>query len=149
VIVDTIPCLVAILTAAGDVDVVNHELVEYCGQPLEAMRQWGTNGTVHSDDLPRVGQVFTQAIMAGDPYDFEARIRRFDGIYRWCQVRGLPLRDTNGRIVVSGLLNKHVGDNGRAPRTAPRSATLTSAAVPPTGRASVNSCSSIRASSNR
>ena len=98
VIVDTIPGLVAILTADGEVDVVNHELVEYCGQPLEAMRQWGTNGTVHSDDLPRVGQVFTQAITAGDPYDFEARIRRFDGGYRWCQIRGLPLRDTNGRI---------------------------------------------------
>ena len=53
------------LTAAGEVEVVNHELVEYCGQPLEAMRQWGTNGTVHPDDLPHVGQVFTQSIAAG------------------------------------------------------------------------------------
>jgi PAS fold len=42
--------------------------------------------------------VFAQAIAAGDPDDFEARIRRFDGIYRWCQVRGLPWRDTNGLI---------------------------------------------------
>lgn len=99
VIVDTIPGLVAILTAAGEVDVVNHELVEYCGQPLEAMKQWGTNGTVHSDDLPRIGPVFGKAIAAGDPYDFEARIRRFDGVYRWCQVRGLPFRDSTGRIL--------------------------------------------------
>jgi len=99
VIVDTIPGLVAILTAAGDVDVVNHELLEYCGQPLEAMRQWGTNGTVHPDDVPRIGPVFAQAIAAGDPYDFEARIRRFDGVYRWCQVRGLPFRDTTGCIL--------------------------------------------------
>lgn len=99
VVVDTIPGLVAILTAAGDVDVVNHELVEYCGQPLEAMRQWGTNGTVHPDDVPRIGPVFAQAIAAGDPYDFEARIRRFDGIYHWCQVRGLPFRDTTGCIL--------------------------------------------------
>ena len=97
-ILDTIPGLVAILTPAGEVAAVNHELVEYCGQPLEAMKQWGTNGTVHVDDLPRIGPVFAQAIAAGDPYDFEARIRRFDGIYRWCQVRGLPWRDTNGLI---------------------------------------------------
>ena len=61
---------------------INDELVEYCGQPLEAMKQWGTNGTVHTDDVPRVGQVFTQAITSGDSYDFEARIRRFDGVYR-------------------------------------------------------------------
>ena len=95
---DTIPGLVAILTPAGEVDVVNHELVEYCGQQLEAMRQWGTNGTVHPDDLPHVGQVFGPAIATGTPYDFDARIRRFDGVYRWCQVRGLPLRDSNGGI---------------------------------------------------
>src|SRR5262249_17802862 len=43
--------------------------------------------------------LFAQAIAAGDPYDFEARIRRFDGAYRWCQVRGLPLRDAAARIV--------------------------------------------------
>jgi PAS domain S-box-containing protein len=95
-LVHTIPGLVAILTPAGEVDVVNDELVEYCGQPLEAMKQWGTNGTVHTDDIPRVGQVFTQAIASGNPYDFEARIRRFDGGYHWCQVRGLPFRDPSG-----------------------------------------------------
>jgi hypothetical protein len=97
-IVNTIPGLVAILTPAGEVDVVNHELVEYCGQQGDAMRHWGTNGTVHPDDLPHVGQMFGQAIPAGTPYDFDARIRRFDGVYRWCQVRGLPLRNTNGDI---------------------------------------------------
>jgi PAS domain S-box-containing protein len=114
VIVDTIPGLVAILTAAGEVDVVNQELVEYCGQPLEAMRQWGTNGTVHLDDLPHVGQVFTPAIAAGDPYDFEARIRRFDGSYRWCQVRGLPFRDPAGQVVRWYVLLTDIDERKRA-----------------------------------
>jgi PAS domain S-box-containing protein len=112
-IVDTIPGLVAIMTPAGEVDVVNHELVEYCGQPLEEMKRWGTNGTVHSDDLPRVIQVFTQAITSGDPYDFEARIRRFDGVYRWCQVRGLPLR-TSGHITRWYVLLSDIDDRKRA-----------------------------------
>ena len=65
VIVDNIPGLVAILTPSGDVDVVNQELVEYCGQGLEAMRQWGTNGTVHQDDVARIAGPFTRAIAAG------------------------------------------------------------------------------------
>ena len=98
-IVDTIPGLVATLTPAGEVDVVNDQLIEYCGQGLEAMKQWGTNGTVHADDLPRVAHAFTQAVTSGEPYDFEARIRRFDGVYRWFQVRGLPLRHTSEHIV--------------------------------------------------
>jgi PAS domain S-box-containing protein len=113
-IVDTIPGLVAILTPGGEVDVVNNQLVEYCGQPLEAMKQWGTNGTVHSEDLPRVIQVFTQAITSGDPYDFEARIRRFDGVYRWFQVRGLPLHDTIGHIARWYVLLSDIDDRKRA-----------------------------------
>ena len=113
-LVHTIPGLVAILTPAGEVDVVNDELVEYCGQALEAMKQWGTNGTVHTDDIPRVGQVFTQAIAAGNPYDFEARIRRFDGVYHWCQVRGLPFRDPSGRILRWYVLLSDIDDRKRA-----------------------------------
>src|SRR6185436_5532340 len=90
-IVNTIPGLVAELTLAGEVELVNHQLVQYCGQPLEAMKQWGTNGTVHVEDMPRVAEIFTRAIALGEPYDLEARIRRFDGVYRWFQIRGLPL----------------------------------------------------------
>jgi len=113
-IVDTVPGLVAILTPAGDVDVVNQQLVEYCGQPLEAMKAWGTNGTVHAEDLPRVVELFTQAITTGEPYDFEARIRRFDGVYRWFQVRGLPLRDPGERIVRWYVLLTDIDDRKRA-----------------------------------
>ena len=113
-LVHTIPGLVATLTPAGEVDVVNHELVEYCGQPLDAMKQWGTNGTVHPEDLPGIVPVFTQAITSGDPYDFEARIRRFDGVYRWCQVRGLPFRDPSGRIVHWFVLLSDIDDRKRA-----------------------------------
>src|SRR5262249_54937190 len=67
-------------------------------QPLEAMRQWGTNGTVHADDMPRIGPIFAEAIASGSTYDFEARIRRFDSVYRWFQVRGTPLHDSSGEI---------------------------------------------------
>jgi len=113
-IVETIPGLVAMLTPEGEVDLVNQQLVEYCGQPLEAMKQWGTNGTVHSDDLPHVAQVFTKAITSGEPYDFEARIRRFDGIYRWVQVRGLPLRDRGQHIARWYVLLTDIDDRKRA-----------------------------------
>jgi len=51
-IVDTIPGLVATLSPTGEVEAVNPQVVAYCGQPLEAMREWGTNGTVHAEDLP-------------------------------------------------------------------------------------------------
>jgi PAS domain S-box-containing protein len=120
-VMENIPGLVATLTPTGDVDFVNDRLVEYCGQPLEAMRQWGTNGTVLPDDLPRIGPVFSQAIAAGQPYDFEARIRRFDGVYRWHDVRGLPLRDTTGRIVRWYVLLSDIDERERAEQELQRS----------------------------
>ncbi len=98
-IVDGIPGLVALLTPAGEVELVNPQLVEYCGRTLEELKLWGTSDTVHAEDLPRVVQLFAQSITSGNPYDFEARIRRFDGVYRWFQVRGLPVRDADGRIL--------------------------------------------------
>ena len=33
------------------------------------MKQWGTNGTVHADDLPRVIEIFSDAMTSGEPYE--------------------------------------------------------------------------------
>ncbi|HWY68776.1 MAG TPA: PAS domain-containing protein [Terriglobales bacterium] len=98
-IVEGIPGFVALMTPAGEVELVNPQLVEYTGRTLEELRLWGTSDTIHSEDLPRVVEVFARSIASGSRYDFEARIRRFDGVYRWFQVRGLPVRDADGRIL--------------------------------------------------
>ncbi len=98
-IVDSIPGLVALLTAAGEVQFVNRQIVEYTGQTLEELKQWGTNDTVHPEDLPHVIQVFTQSIGSGSPYKIVQRLRRSDGVYRWFQNSGFPLRDAGGHIV--------------------------------------------------
>src|SRR2546428_3037383 len=113
-IVDSIPGLVALLTSAGEVELVNPQLVEYTGRTLEELKLWGTSDTVHPEDLPRVVRVFTGSITSGDPYDFETRIRRFDGVYRWFQVRGLPVRDGNGRILRWCALHTDIDERKRA-----------------------------------
>src|SRR5467141_2916631 len=113
-IVDRIPGLVATLTPAGEVEGVNHQVLEYCGRTLEELKQWGTSDTVHPEDLPRVIEVITQSMASGDPHEIEERIRRFDGAYRWFQVRGLRLRDATGRIVRWYVLLTDIDDRKRA-----------------------------------
>ena len=98
-IVNSIPGLVATLTPTGEVEAVTEQVIAYCGQTLEELKQWGTNDTVHPDDLPRVIETISNSIKSGEPYEIVHRIRRFDGVYRWFQVRGLPLRGSNGSIV--------------------------------------------------
>ena len=97
--IDGIPGLVAILAPKGDLEAVNRQIFEYCGQSLEELRNWGTNGTIHPDDLPHLAEVFAKSITAGVPFGTEARVRRFDGEFRWFEIRGIPVRDASDRIV--------------------------------------------------
>ena len=113
-IVNTIPGLVAILSPTGAVEVVNPQIVEYCGRGLDELKQWGTSDTVHREDLPHAMQALMQAMTSGEPYEFDARVRRFDGIYRWFQVRGRPLCDTDGRILHWYSLLTDIDDMKRA-----------------------------------
>jgi PAS domain S-box-containing protein len=113
-IIDSIPGLVAFLTPAGEVEFVNRQIVEYTGQSLEELKQWGTNDTVHPEDLPHVIQVFTQSIGSGSPYEIVQRLRRSDGVYRWFQNKGGPLRDGSGHIVSWCVLLTDIDERKRA-----------------------------------
>jgi len=50
--VDSIPGLVAIMTAEGEVECVNRKVLEYFGKTLDDLRHWGTSSLVHPNDLP-------------------------------------------------------------------------------------------------
>jgi PAS domain S-box-containing protein len=113
-IVDNIPGLIALMSPTGDIDMVNRQLLEYFGQTLEELRSWATNDTVHPEDLPHVIDVFSRSIAAGTPYEIVQRFKRSDGIYRWFQNRGFPLRDANGNIDRWCVLLADIEDRKRA-----------------------------------
>jgi PAS domain S-box-containing protein len=97
-VVDGMPGLTATLAPDGAVEAVNRPIIEYTGLQLDELRQWGTNGTVHPDDMPNVGEVFARSIASETPYYIEQRLRRFDGVYRWFSNRGVPAHDVDGRL---------------------------------------------------
>ncbi|GLS36289.1 hypothetical protein GCM10010869_18780 [Mesorhizobium tianshanense] len=98
-IVDSIPGMIAAFTPNGELEFVNRQIIEFFGKPLEELKRWATSDMTHPEDLPRAVEYFTRSIASGEPFTDEVRARRFDGVYRWFQSRGFPLRDTNGRIV--------------------------------------------------
>ena len=69
---------------------------------------------MHPEDLPRVLELFKRAIASGIPFDFELRLRRFDGEYRWFDTRGVPIRDDSGRIARWYVLLTDIEDRTRA-----------------------------------
>jgi PAS domain S-box-containing protein len=112
--VDSIPGLVALLTPAGEIELLNPQFVKYSGRTFEEVRLWKTSNAIHAEDRPRVVQEFLRSTTSGIPYEYEARLLRFDGVYRWFQVRGLPVRDANGRILRWCVLLTDIDERKRA-----------------------------------
>src|SRR5882757_7326530 len=113
-ILHSIPGLVCTISPAGEVDRFNPQILEYFGKTPEELKGWAMSDAVHPDDLPRVVAAFTHSITAGTPYDIEHLCRRADGVYRWFQVRTLPVRDTADRITGWYVLLTDIDDRRRA-----------------------------------
>src|SRR5712671_2552204 len=113
-IIDTIPGFVCTLSAVGEVELVNRQVLEYFGKTMEELKNWATSNVVHPDDLPCVVDSWKHSIETGQPYDLELRQRRADGVYRWFQSRALPTRDTEGRITGWYMLLTDIDDRKRA-----------------------------------
>jgi len=100
-IVDNIPGLVLTMRAEGELEFVSQQGLDYSGKTLDELKGWTTSDIVHPDDLSRVLATWRRSVETGHPagYDSAYRIRRADGVYRWFQVRALPVQDTEGRVI--------------------------------------------------
>ncbi|MDW6024274.1 PAS domain-containing protein [Mesorhizobium sp. BAC0120] len=98
-IVDSIPVPVAVTTPSGEVEGVNQPTLDYFGRTFEELKGWTASDVVHPDDLERTIAAQLEAHQKGSAYNVESRHRRADGIYRWHNVRGFPLRDPQGHIL--------------------------------------------------
>jgi PAS domain S-box-containing protein len=113
-ILHSIPGLVCTMSPTGEVDRFNPQILEYFGKTPEELKGWATGDAIHPDDIARVVAAFTLSITTGTPYDIEHRCRRADGVYRWFQVRALPVRDTADRITGWYVLLTDIDDRKRA-----------------------------------
>jgi PAS domain S-box-containing protein len=113
-IVDSIPGFVSTANAAGEVELVNRQVLEYFGKTTEELRNWATSDAIHPDDLPRMIDAYRRSIASGEPRDVETRSRRADGVYRWFHLRSRPQRDAEGRIVRWYNLVTDIDDRKRA-----------------------------------
>jgi PAS domain S-box-containing protein len=111
---DGIPGLVAVMGPNGEIETANRQVLDYFGRSLDWLKNWGTNDAVHPEDLPRVLELYKRAMASGIPFNFEVRLRRFDGTYRWFDNRGVPIRDDSGRIARWYSLLTDIEDRTRA-----------------------------------
>jgi PAS domain S-box-containing protein len=97
-VVDSIPALVWRATPEGIPDFLNQPALDYTGLRLD-QAETGWPRAFHPEDKKGMLQKWSAIRASGMPGELEARLRRFDGEYRWFLFRGVPLRDELGNIV--------------------------------------------------
>src|SRR5712664_2463263 len=113
-IVDGIAGLGVIMKSKGEVQGVNRQVLDYFGKTLEELKGWSTSDAVHPDDLPDAISAWRHSVETVSLYDVDHRLRGADGVYRWFHTRGLPLVDTDGRVVRWYVLLTDIDERKRA-----------------------------------
>jgi PAS domain S-box-containing protein len=121
-IINTIPMLAWSTDPTGSVDFLNKQWLEYTGLSAEQAAGFAWSVAIHPDDTKGLRDYWQAALTSGADVDVEARMRRFDGQYRWFLFRASPLRDESGKIAKWYGTNVDIEDRKRADQELRRSA---------------------------
>jgi len=97
-VIDTIPTLVWRAGPEGVPDFLNQPALDYTGLSLD-QTETGWPRAFHPDDKKGMLQKWSAIRESGMRGGLEARLRRFDGEYRWFLFQAEPLCDEAGNIV--------------------------------------------------
>src|SRR6266536_1733795 len=97
-ILDLTPQHLYVFGPDGGLLYVNQFALAYLGADLAEMVAASRINFIHPDDRQGYLAEKEKGLLAGKSYEFELRILRRDGTYRWFLGRGNPLKDEQGRI---------------------------------------------------
>jgi PAS domain S-box-containing protein len=86
-------------TPDGSIDYCNHRLLEYVGCSLEEVQGGRFVETIHPDDRAEFIDAFRRALAAELAFEGQWRVRNAAGNYRLFFMRGVPLRQSEGKPV--------------------------------------------------
>jgi PAS domain S-box-containing protein len=112
-IINTIPALAWSARPDGSAEFFNQHYLDYVGLSGAQAKDWGWTVAVHPDDLNGLAGAWQSIMATGKQGEAEARLRRFDGEYRWFLFRANPLRDDSGNIVKWFGINTDIEDRKR------------------------------------
>src|SRR5579863_1612841 len=96
-VIETIPVMAWSAVADGAAEFFNRRWLDYAGFSADQAQGWGWTSAVHPDDQSRLADYWRGLLASREPGEFEARLRRFDGVYRWFLFRATPSMD-HGRV---------------------------------------------------
>ncbi|MCX6046612.1 MAG: PAS domain S-box protein [Chloroflexi bacterium] len=95
---DAMPQIVWINDPNGRLRYLNQQWLNYTGLTLDESLQ-NSDQAIHPADQPQVAALWQVSLQRGEPFEYEIRMRRYDGVYRWYLTRCVPGFDATGQIV--------------------------------------------------
>jgi len=111
---DSIPLQIWRSRADGFTEYLNKRWLDYTGMTLDQALGWQWLVTIHPDDLPGLRDTWGKVLASGKPGEAEARMRRFDGVYRWFLLRAEPVHSKTGAVEAWYGTNTDIEDRKQA-----------------------------------
>ena len=119
--IDQMPTLAWSCRPDGSAEFVNQRWLDYTGLSMEEAVGWGWQATIHPEDLGKTTETWLRIVASEEPGEEEARVRRFDGEYRWFLFRAVPVRDEWGKVIRWYGTSTDIEDRKRAEEKLQRS----------------------------
>jgi PAS domain S-box-containing protein len=113
-IIDAIPALAWSARRDGSAEFFNRRWLDYAGLSTEEAANWGWTVALHPEDRDTLMEYWQHVLALGEAGEIEARLRRYDGEYRWFLFRAEPVRDSYGDIFKWYGTNTDIEDRKRA-----------------------------------
>ncbi len=128
-LVDMVPVHIRRMTPEGEPIFFNKRLLDFFGlddlthldKPDTSRLAAAISVLVHPDDAGELLATARHSFATGAPFAMKYRMRRGDGVYRWVEGRGEPLRDQGGAIAQWYVISIDIDDEMRAQEALRRS----------------------------
>jgi PAS domain S-box-containing protein len=113
-VLHTIPTLAWSARPDGSAEFFSRHWLHYTGLSAEEASVWGWTVAFHPEDRESLMDFWRRLLASGEAGEVEARLRRYDGEYRWFLIRAEPLRDNQGDVFKWYGANTDIDDRKRA-----------------------------------
>jgi PAS domain S-box-containing protein len=98
-LVESMPQLVWTKTPKGERKFLNKKWAEYTGLSRDN-EEWDWTSVIYNEDHDKTVSTWDESLLTGKFFEFECRLRRKDGQFRWHLARAIPVVGDKGVVTV-------------------------------------------------